>query len=87
MTAPKKKPASELRSQQWFGRQDRDGFGRNPVTGEEHRARINLPNGFEYDTCEAGRGWAETKGPIALSTKDSHAHFTRLLMTESGVVH
>ena len=26
MTAPKKKPASELRSQQWFGRQDRDGF-------------------------------------------------------------
>ena len=60
---------------------------RNPVTGEEHRARINLPNGFEYDTCEAGRGWAETKGPIALSTKDSHAHFTRLHMTESGVVH
>src|SRR5215207_2737875 len=25
-SAPKKKPASELRSQQWFGRQDRDGF-------------------------------------------------------------
>ena len=24
--APKKKPAHELRSQQWFGRQDRDGF-------------------------------------------------------------
>lgn len=60
---------------------------RNPVTGEEHRARINLPGGFEYDTCEAGRGWAETKGPIALSTKDLHAHFARLHMTESGVVH
>jgi len=25
-TSPKKKPAHELRSQQWFGRQDRDGF-------------------------------------------------------------
>ncbi len=25
-SAPKKKPAHELRSQQWFGRQDRDGF-------------------------------------------------------------
>ncbi|NPC55355.1 IlvD/Edd family dehydratase [Caenimonas soli] len=25
-TPPKKKPAAELRSQQWFGRQDRDGF-------------------------------------------------------------
>lgn len=60
---------------------------RNPVTGEEHRARINLPHGFEYDICEAGRGWAETKGPIALSTKDSHAHFARLHMTGSGVVH
>ena len=26
MTTKKKKPAHELRSQQWFGRQDRDGF-------------------------------------------------------------
>ena len=26
MNTPPKKPASELRSQQWFGRQDRDGF-------------------------------------------------------------
>ena len=34
---------------------------RNPVTGEEHRARINLPHGFEYDTCEIGRGW---EGPV-----------------------
>ena len=25
-TSPKKKPSEELRSQQWFGRQDRDGF-------------------------------------------------------------
>jgi hypothetical protein len=60
---------------------------RNPVTGEEHRARINLPQGFEYDVCEVGRGWAEIKGPIPLSLADSHAHFTRLHMTETGVVH
>ena len=26
MTSKPKKPAHELRSQQWFGRQDRDGF-------------------------------------------------------------
>jgi hypothetical protein len=25
---------------------------RNPVTGEEHRARIDLPNGFEYKVAE-----------------------------------
>ena len=37
---------------------------RNPVTGEETRARINLPSGFEYDVAEQGRGWAKTKGPV-----------------------
>jgi hypothetical protein len=60
---------------------------RNPVTGDEHRARINLPTGFEYDVAEVGRGWAETKGPIKLSIADSHAQFARLHITESGVVH
>ena len=59
----------------------------NPVTGEEHRARINLPHGFEYETCEVGRGWATTKGAIALSLADSHGQFARLHMTERGVVH
>jgi hypothetical protein len=33
---------------------------RNPVTGEEHRARIELPNGFEYRVAEMGNSveWA-----------------------------
>ena len=34
-----------------------DGLGepiRNPVTGAEHRARIELPNGFEYRLGEVG---------------------------------
>lgn len=60
---------------------------KNPISGEEHRARINLPEGFEYDTCEVGRGWASTKGPITIELSDSHAQFARLHMTESGVVH
>ena len=59
----------------------------NPITGEEHRARINLPHGFEYETCEVGRGWAETHGPIDVQLADSHAQFAMLHMTESGVVH
>ena len=60
---------------------------RNAVTGEEQRARIQLPNGFEYDVCEVGRGWTTTQGPITLELSDSHAHFAQLHMTESGVVH
>lgn len=59
----------------------------NPVSGEEHQARINLPHGFEYDTCEVGRGWATTQGPVAIELADSHAQFARLHITESGVVH
>ena len=59
----------------------------NPITGDEHRARINLPHGFEYETCEVGRGWAETHGPIDVQLADSHAQFAMLHMTESGVVH
>lgn len=57
----------------------------NPVTGEKHRARINLPQGFEYDTCEVGRGWTEVEGVMPMSFGDSHAHFAELHMTQSGV--
>ena len=59
---------------------------RNPVTGLDHHARINLPQGFEYDVAEVGRGWAKTSGAIALSLEDTHAHFADLHMTHSGVV-
>jgi len=59
----------------------------NPVSGETHRARINLPNGFEYDTAEIGRGWAKTDGPMAMSLADSHAQFAPLHITGTGVVH
>ncbi len=58
----------------------------NPVTGHQHRARIDLPSGFEYTLAEIGRGWAKTSGPIELTLEDSHAHFADLHMTESGVV-
>jgi hypothetical protein len=58
----------------------------NPVTGEQHRARINLPNGFEYTVAEVGRGWATATGAIALNLENSHAHFAELHMTGKGVV-
>lgn len=60
---------------------------RNPVTGDQHRARIQLPHGFEYDVAEVGRGWATTSGAIQLNIPDSHAQFAKLHMTQSGVVH
>lgn len=42
----------------------------NPVTGDPHRARINLPEGFEYTVAEVGRGWATTSGAMQLKTQD-----------------
>lgn len=60
---------------------------RNAVTGEASRSQIRLPEGFEYDVAEIGRGWAKTKGPIEIELNDSHAHFAELHMNQSGVVH
>jgi hypothetical protein len=59
----------------------------NAVTGKTSRARINLPDGFEYTIAEVGRGWTTTSGAIQLNMQDTHAHFADLHMTQSGVVH
>jgi hypothetical protein len=58
----------------------------NPVTGKEHRARFDLPNGFEYSIAEAGRGWAKMSGPIPFDLADSHAHFVNTHISSTGVV-
>lgn len=59
---------------------------RNPVTGDPQRARIDLPNGFEYRLAEVGRGWASTHGAMVFELADSHAHFAKMRMTGSGVI-
>ena len=38
----------------------------NPVTGVEHRVRIDLPNGFEYRLAEIGSGRTRATGAIPL---------------------
>ena len=60
---------------------------RNAVTGQESRAEIRLPNGFEYDIAEMGRGWANTRGPVDVQLSDSHAHFAKIDMNQDGVAH
>jgi hypothetical protein len=50
----------------------------NPVTKQQHRARFNMPKGFEFTLAEVGRGWAKTTGAIKLNLEDSHAHFAEL---------
>lgn len=60
---------------------------RNPVTGAEHRARINLPYGFEYRQAEVASGTTTSHGAIELkANKGTHAHITRLWMNGKGVI-
>ncbi|HET7848310.1 MAG TPA: DUF1326 domain-containing protein [Pseudolabrys sp.] len=60
----------------------------NPVTGKEHRVRINLPHGFEYETSESGRGWSKASGgPVRMDLSDSYGQFAHLHLSQSGVVH
>jgi len=59
----------------------------NPVTGAQHRVRIDLPEGFEFTVAEVGRGWGTASGAIELDLKDSHAHFSKVHLTQSGVIH
>jgi len=59
---------------------------RNPVTGKEHRARINLPNGFEYDIAEIGSASSRSHGKIALELKNSYAQFAHLHMNNKGPI-
>lgn len=66
-----------------------DGRGepiKNPVTGAEHRARIDLPDGFEYTLAEVGRGWTKATRPFGMELSDSYGQFARLHLTQSGVV-
>jgi hypothetical protein len=59
---------------------------RSPATGAEHRVRINLPNGIEFDLAEIGSGTTKTIASIALDLKDTYFHFTVLRQSGKGVV-
>lgn len=59
---------------------------RNPVTGEESRARIDLPDGFEYAIAEMGSASSRTSGNVSLTLENSYAQFARLHLNNHGVV-
>jgi hypothetical protein len=57
------------------------------VTGAEHRARIQMPEGVEFRTAEAGSGTTRTTGQIPLpDLETTHAQFTCIHFSNRGVV-
>lgn len=59
---------------------------RSPVSGKEHRARIDLPNGLEFRVAEIGSGSTTTSGAIELEFTDSYGQFANLHLSHAGVV-
>lgn len=59
---------------------------KNPVSGAEHRARIDIPHGFEYELAEMGSGSSTTQGKIQLKLANSYGQFAHLHLNNHGVV-
>ena len=60
---------------------------KNPVTGEEHRARIVLPNGFEYQEAEVGNTVslnATAAAPLTFEHQNTYAQLNAFDWTNAG---
>jgi hypothetical protein len=60
---------------------------RNPVTGAPHRARVTLPEGFEYHEAEFVSSTTRAEGLISHDWAGRHGHLAMLHMTPKGPVH
>ena len=65
-----------------------DSVGRpikSPATGDEHRVRIDIPNGIEFALAEIGSATTTARGAIELDLDDSYGQFNHLHHTATGV--
>jgi hypothetical protein len=59
----------------------------SPATGEEHRVRIDIPNGIEFELAEIGSASTRASGTIPLELDDTYGQFNILRHSGTGVVH
>lgn len=57
----------------------------NPVSGAAHRARIDLPEGFEYAVAEIASGKTDARAGIPMTLNASHCHMSHLDIGPKGV--
>jgi hypothetical protein len=60
---------------------------RSPATGDEHRVRIDIPNGIEFEIAEIGSASTKAIGPIELDLNDSYGQFNIVRHSGTGVIH
>lgn len=58
----------------------------SPVDGKEHRIRIDLPRGIEFELAEIGRGSTRTSAAVALTVEDTYGQFNRFHLSNNGIV-
>lgn len=59
----------------------------SPATGAEHRVRIEIPNGIEFESAEIGTAVTRATGPIGLTLDGTYGQFNHLRHSGRGVVH
>lgn len=60
---------------------------KSPATGDEHRVRIDLPNGFEYKQAEIGNtvtATASSDDPLSFGFEKSYAQLNRFDWSSAG---
>ena len=58
----------------------------SPATGEEHRVRIDIPEGIEFEMAEIGSITSRATGAVALDLDDRYAQFNMIRHSGSGVI-
>jgi hypothetical protein len=59
---------------------------RNKVSGEESRAQIVLPAGFEYEVADIGSASSKAQGPVPVDLNDTYGQFAYIHLDSHGVV-
>ena len=59
---------------------------RNKVSGEESRAQIVLPTGFEYEVADIGSASSKSRAPVEVDLRDTYGQFAHLHLGSHGVV-
>jgi hypothetical protein len=59
---------------------------RSPATGNEHRVRIDMPNGIEFDVAEVGNASTTATGAIKLTLENTYGQWNRVRQCGNGVV-
>ena len=57
------------------------------ASGQEHRVRIEIPNGIEFERAEVASATTSAGGVIALDLTDTYGQFNMLRHSRRGVTH